>query len=52
MLPAALTRVAEGIAHLGFKPVNHVLQQHQWARDKLTMHVGKTVRVGVVSAVE
>jgi ubiquinone biosynthesis accessory factor UbiJ len=52
MFPAALTRVAEGIAHLGFKPVNHVLQQHQWARDKLTMHVGKTARVGVVFDLE
>lgn len=48
MLPAMLTRVAESIAHLGFKPVNHVLSQHQWARDKLTMHVGKTVRIGVL----
>jgi ubiquinone biosynthesis accessory factor UbiJ len=48
LVPATLTRVAESIAHLGFKPVNHVLSQHQWARDKLAMHVGKTVRVGVV----
>jgi ubiquinone biosynthesis accessory factor UbiJ len=48
LLPATLTRVAESIAHLGFKPVNHVLNQHQWARDKLSMHAGKTVRVGVV----
>jgi ubiquinone biosynthesis accessory factor UbiJ len=48
LVPATLTRVAESIAHLGFKPVNHVLSQHQWARDKLAMHAGKTVRVGVV----
>jgi ubiquinone biosynthesis protein UbiJ len=48
LLPAALTRIAEGIAHLGFKPVNHVLSQHQWARDKLMMHAGKTVRIGAL----
>jgi ubiquinone biosynthesis accessory factor UbiJ len=48
LVPATLTRVAETIAHLGFKPVNHVLSQHQWARDKLSMHAGKTVRIGVV----
>jgi ubiquinone biosynthesis accessory factor UbiJ len=48
MLPATLTRIAESIAHLGFKPVNHVLSQHQWARDKLMMHVGKTVRIGAL----
>jgi ubiquinone biosynthesis accessory factor UbiJ len=48
MIPATLTRVAESIAHLGFRPVNHVLSQHQWARDKLMMHAGKTVRVGVM----
>jgi ubiquinone biosynthesis accessory factor UbiJ len=48
LLPATLTRVAESIAHLGFKPVNHVLSQHQWARDKLSMHSGKTIRVGLV----
>jgi ubiquinone biosynthesis accessory factor UbiJ len=47
VLPATLTRVAESIAHLGFKPINHVLSQHQWARDKLAMHSGKTVRIGV-----
>jgi ubiquinone biosynthesis accessory factor UbiJ len=48
LLPATLTRIAEKIAHLGFNPVNHVLGQHQWARDKLMMHAGKTVRIGVV----
>jgi ubiquinone biosynthesis accessory factor UbiJ len=48
LVPATLTRVAESIAHLGFRPVNHVLNQHQWARDKLSMHAGKTIRVGVV----
>jgi ubiquinone biosynthesis accessory factor UbiJ len=48
MLSATLTRIAESIAHLGFKPVNHVLSQHQWARDKLMMHVGKTVRIGAL----
>ncbi len=47
LVPATLTRVAESIAHLGFKPINHVLSQHQWARDKLLMHVGKAVRIGV-----
>jgi ubiquinone biosynthesis accessory factor UbiJ len=47
LLPATLTRVAESIAHLGFKPINHVLAQHQWARDKLAMHAGKVVRIGV-----
>ena len=48
MLPAMLTRIAESIAHLGFRPINHVLSQHQWARDKLMMHAGKTVRIGIL----
>jgi ubiquinone biosynthesis accessory factor UbiJ len=26
---------------------NHVLTQHQWARDKLSMHVGRTVLIGL-----
>jgi ubiquinone biosynthesis accessory factor UbiJ len=26
---------------------NHVLTQHQWARDKLGMHVGRTVLIGL-----
>lgn len=26
---------------------NHVLSQHQWARDKLGMHAGRTVRLGL-----
>ena len=46
--PALIGRVGERIAHLGFKPINHVLLQHQWARDKLKMHSTKTVRIGIV----
>jgi ubiquinone biosynthesis accessory factor UbiJ len=26
---------------------NHILSQHQWARDKLSMHVGRSVLVGL-----
>ena len=46
--PALIGRIGERIAHLGFKPINHVLMQHQWARDKLQMHATKTVRIGIV----
>jgi ubiquinone biosynthesis accessory factor UbiJ len=40
-------RIGQGTAKALLAVFNHVLGQHQWARDKLGMHVGRSVLVGL-----
>jgi ubiquinone biosynthesis accessory factor UbiJ len=39
--------IGQGTTNALLAVFNHVLSQHQWARDKLGMHVGRTVLVGI-----
>jgi ubiquinone biosynthesis accessory factor UbiJ len=40
-------KIGQGTARALLAVFNHILSQHQWARDKLGMHVGRTVLVGL-----
>lgn len=40
-------RIGQGTAKALLAFFNHILSQHQWARDKLGMHVGRSVLVGL-----
>jgi ubiquinone biosynthesis accessory factor UbiJ len=40
-------KIGQGTARALLAVFNHILGQHQWARDKLGMHVGRTVLVGL-----
>lgn len=37
------------VAQVGLSALNHVLRQQVWAREKLRVHAGRTVRMAVVS---
>lgn len=40
-------KIGQGTAKALLAVFNHILSQHQWARDKLGMHVGRSVLVGL-----
>lgn len=40
-------RIGQGTTKALLAVFNHILSQHQWARDKLGMHVGRSVLVGL-----
>jgi ubiquinone biosynthesis accessory factor UbiJ len=39
--------IGQGTAKALLAVFNHILSQHQWARDKLGMHVGRSILVGL-----